>query len=40
MYVYIVIVLNQLHFLCDHNRNRNHTFSKLDVIIIMLCNHL
>ena len=29
---------NRLHFLCNHNRN--HTFSKLDVIVIMLCDHL
>ena len=31
---------NRLHFLCNHNRNHNHTFSKLDVIVIMLCDHL
>ena len=31
---------NRLHFLCNLNRNRNHTFSKLDVIVIMLRNHL
>ena len=31
---------NRLHFLCNHNHNCNHTFSKLDVIVIMLCNHL
>ena len=38
--IVIVIDCNGLHFLCNHNRNRNHTFSKLDVIVIMLCNHL
>ena len=36
--IVIVIDCNRLHFLCNHNRN--HTFSKLDVIVIMLCNHL
>ena len=38
--IVIVIDCNRLHFLCNHNRNRNHTFSKHDVIVIMLCNHL
>ena len=38
--IVIVIDSNQLHFLCDHNHNCNHTFSKLDVIVIILCNHL
>ena len=31
---------NRLHFLCNHNRNRNHTFSKLHIIVIVLSNHL
>ena len=38
--IVIIIDCNRLHFLCNHNRNRNHTFSKLDVIVIMLCNRL
>ena len=38
--IVIIIDCNRLHFLCNHNYNRNHTFSKLDVIIVMLCYHL
>ena len=37
--IVIIIDCNRVHFLCN-NRNHNHTFSKLYVIVIMLCNHL
>ena len=38
--IVIKIDCNRVHFLCNHNRNHNHTFSKLYVIVIMLCNHV
>ena len=34
--IVIVIDCNRLHFFCNHNRNCNHAFSKLDIIHILL----